>query len=108
MVIDMADWRKKIAGVTSHSPTAGDNAQRTSKVVRLSAKRSRTDGQICREHLPVSGKDLPAEIDDAILKLARVLARQAAREDHARQQAGSACHDETRGDLREIFHRPAE
>jgi hypothetical protein len=108
MVIDMANCSIKIAGDTSHSPTVEDNARRTSRVVRLSAKRSRTDGQICREHLPVAGKDLPAEIDDAILKLARVLARQAAREDHARQQARSACHDETRGNLREIFHRPAE
>lgn len=108
MVIDMADCSKKNASVTSHSATAEDNARWTSKVVRLSAKRSRADGQIYREHLAVAGKDLPAEIDDAILKLARVLARQAAREDHARQQAGSACHDETRGNLREILHRPTE
>ncbi|WP_186398111.1 hypothetical protein [Stappia sp. P2PMeth1] len=104
----MADRSKKVTGATPHSPAAEDNARRTAKVVRLSAKRYRADGQICREHLPVAGKDLPAEIDDAILKLARVLARQAAKEDHARQQAGSACHDETRGNLREIFHRPAE
>ena len=104
MVVVMADCSKEIAGVTSHSPAAEHSARRTSGVVRLSAKRSRTDEQTSREHLPVEGKDLPAEIDDAILKLARVLARQAAREDHARQHAGSARHDETRGDLREIFH----
>lgn len=107
MVIDMADCSKKNAGDTSHSPAA-DNARWATNVVRVSAKRSLADGQTCRQHLPVAGKDLPVEIDDAILKLARVLARQAAREDHARQQAGSACHDETRGNLREIFHRPAE
>ena len=108
MVIDMADRRKKIADVTSHSATTEHNVQRASKVVRLSAKNSRSDGTICRQRLPYAQKNLPADIDDAILKFARVLARQAAREDHARQQAGSASHDETRSDLREIFHRPAE
>lgn len=108
MVILMADRSKEIADSPSRSPAAEHNAVRTSKVVRLSAKRPRTNQQTCREHPSVAGKNLPAEIDDAILKIARVLARQAAREDHARQQAGSACHDETRGDLREIFHRPAK
>lgn len=108
MVIDMADCSKKIAGVTSRSPIAEYSAREISEVVRLSAKKSRADGQTCREHLPFTARDLPPEIGDAILKLARVLARQAAREDHARQQAGSARHDETRGDLREIFHRPAK
>lgn len=108
MVIVMADCSKKISGVASPSLVVERNARGTSQVVRLSAKKSRADGQTCREHLPFTGKDLPAEIDDAILKIARVLARQAAREDHARQQAGSARHDETRGDLREIFHRPAK
>ncbi|MCR4266629.1 hypothetical protein [Nitratireductor sp. ZSWI3] len=104
----MADRSKKIASVTSRFPAAEHNARRTSEVARLYAKKARSDEQTCREHLPTTGKALPAEIGDAILKLARVLARQAAREDHARQQAGSASHDETRGDLREIFHRPAK
>lgn len=107
-VIVMADISKKIADTTSGIPTAENNTRRPPEVVRLSAKGPRADEQTCRKHLPVAGKVLPAEIDGAILKLARVLARQAAREDHARQQAGSACHDETRGNLREIFHRPAE
>lgn len=108
MVFDMADCNRKIAGDALHSPNAEENARRTSDDVRLSAKRSRVSGSICQAHLPVARKVLPAEVDDAILKLARVLARQAARDDHARQHAGSARHDETRSHLREIFHRPAE
>jgi len=53
-------------------------------------------------------KSLPTDAGDAILKLARALARQAAREDHARQQARSACNAETRRDLCEILHRSAK
>lgn len=104
----MADCSKKIVGVTSCSPVAEHIARGVSEVARMAARKSVDDGQTCQERLPAAGKNLPAEIDDAILKLARVLARQAAREDHARQLARSAYHDETRGNLREIFHRPAE
>lgn len=46
---------------------------------------------------------LSQESDSAILKIARALARQAAREDHARQRAGSACHDKTRSNIREVL-----
>lgn len=51
---------------------------------------------------------LQASADDAILKIARALARQAAREDHARQQAESASHDKTCRNLREVFNRSAK
>lgn len=56
-----------------------------------------------REH-----RCLLADDGGAILKIARALARQAAREDHARQQAGSACNAETCRDLCEVFHRSSE
>ncbi|WP_127072690.1 hypothetical protein [Pelagibacterium lentulum] len=104
----MTDLSKKFAVPSPHSALVGHNARRVSEVEQLSVKRLRSGDLAGHECLPTTGKDLPAEIDSAILKLARVLARQAAREDHARQQAGSACHDEARGNLREIFHRPAE
>lgn len=51
---------------------------------------------------------LQAGADDAILKIARALARQAAREDHARQQAESASHDKTCRNLREVLNRSAK
>lgn len=41
--------------------------------------------------------------ENAILKLARVLARQAAREDHAQNQVRSACDDQTGSDIRKVF-----
>lgn len=108
MVILMTDLSKRFAVPSPHSAFVGHNARRVSEVEQLSVKRLRAGELTGHECLPTAGKDLHAEIDDAILKIARVLARQAAREDHARQQAGSACHDETRGNLREIFHRPAK
>lgn len=74
----------------------------------LTATKSCADVLEGHECLAAGGKELHAQVDDAILKIARVLARQAAREDHARQVAGSACHDETRGNLREIFYRPSK
>ncbi|YBV96863.1 hypothetical protein M1D80_08100 [Phyllobacteriaceae bacterium JZ32] len=103
----MAD-SNKLAGSPSHFASTGHDARRPSEVVRLSALRSCAGERTGQQYLPTSGKDLPAEIDDAILKIARVLARQAAREDHARQEVGSACHDETRGNLREILNRSAK
>lgn len=108
MVILMTDLSKRFAVPSPHSAFAGHNARRLSEFEQLSVKKLRAGELTGHECLPTAEKDLHAEIDDAILKLARVLARQAAREDHARQQAGSACHDETRGNIREIFHRPAE
>lgn len=43
---------------------------------------------------------LRRSVENAILKLARVLARQAAREDHAQDQARSACDYQTGRDIR--------
>lgn len=51
---------------------------------------------------------LRSGVDSAILKLARVLARQAAREDHARELARSACDDKESSDLCKVFNRPAK
>ena len=51
---------------------------------------------------------LRADSGDAILKIARALARQAAREDHARQQAESASHDKTCRNLRKVLNRSAK
>lgn len=50
-------------------------------------------------------KDLSNDVDNAILKIARVLARQAAREDHALQLNGSedGIHEETCCDIRSVF-----
>jgi hypothetical protein len=48
---------------------------------------------------------LQVEPDSAILRLARVLARQAAREDHARECADKAPENETCRDLRPLFDR---
>lgn len=45
--------------------------------------------------------------DRAILRLASALARQAAREDHARQRAEKPHHESSR-DLRTLFNRPSE
>jgi len=45
--------------------------------------------------------------DRAILRLASVLARQAAREDHAREQAEKIQHEPSR-DLRTLLNRPPE
>jgi hypothetical protein len=45
--------------------------------------------------------------DRAILRLARALARQAAREDHAREQAEKTHHESDR-DLRTLLNRPPE
>jgi hypothetical protein len=56
---------------------------------------------------------LPPDIRAATLRLARALARQAARKDHAKAMAarqterGSGA-DETGSDLRKIFDRPSE
>jgi hypothetical protein len=44
--------------------------------------------------------------DEAILRLARALARQAAREDHERDQISIRTPDEEGGDLRSILDRP--
>lgn len=46
--------------------------------------------------------------DKAILRLARALARQAAREDHAREQAKKERQDETSRDLRPLLDRPSK
>lgn len=108
MVIFMTDLSKRFAVPSPHSAFGGHNARQGSEVEQMSVKRFHSGDLAGHECLPTPGKDLPAEIDDAILKLARVLARQAAREDHARQQAGSACYDETRGDLREVLDRSAK
>jgi hypothetical protein len=48
---------------------------------------------------------LQVEPDSAILRLARVLARQAAREDHARECADKARENETCRDLRPVLDR---
>jgi hypothetical protein len=45
--------------------------------------------------------------DRAILRLASALARQAAREDHALQQAEKTHHESSR-DLRTLLNRPSE
>jgi hypothetical protein len=45
--------------------------------------------------------------DEAILRLARALARQAAREDHERDQA-SRSDEKPSSDLRSVLDRPAE
>lgn len=45
--------------------------------------------------------------DRAILRLASALARQAAREDHEREQAEKAHHESNR-DLRTLLNRPPE
>lgn len=45
--------------------------------------------------------------DEAVLRIARALARQAAREDHAREQAQREQHYAS-GDLRQVLNRPAE
>jgi hypothetical protein len=45
--------------------------------------------------------------DRAILRLASALARQAAREDHAREQAEKIQHEPSR-DLRTLLNRPPE
>jgi hypothetical protein len=44
--------------------------------------------------------------DEAILRLARALARQAAREDHERDQISIRTPDEEGGDLRSVLDRP--
>jgi len=44
--------------------------------------------------------------DEPILRLARALARQAAREDHERDQISIRTPDEEGGDLRSILDRP--
>lgn len=48
---------------------------------------------------------LKVEPDQAILRLSRALARQAAREDHARECADRARANETRCDLRPLLDR---
>lgn len=48
---------------------------------------------------------LQVEPDSAILRLARALARQAAREDHERECAEKAGENETSRDLRTLFNR---
>ena len=50
---------------------------------------------------------LQVAADKAILRLARALARQAAREDHARECADKARHNETSRDLRPLLDRPS-
>lgn len=45
--------------------------------------------------------------DRAILRLAKVLARQAARDDHEREQAEKTHHESNR-DLRTLLNRPPE
>ncbi|MCO6185158.1 hypothetical protein [Rhizobium sp. L1K21] len=64
-----------------------------------------SESNSCCETQPPRYKNLPVVVDDAILKIARALARQAARKDHARQQAGSAYYVETRRNLRKILDR---
>jgi len=44
--------------------------------------------------------------DEPILRLARALARQAAREDHERDQISIRTPDEEGGDLRSVLDRP--
>ena len=44
--------------------------------------------------------------DEAILRLAQALARQAAREDHERDRVGIQTSDEEGGDLRSVLNRP--
>ena len=57
-------------------------------------------------------KPLPPDIRAATLRLARALARQAAREDHAKAMAARkgkrSGTDETGGNLRKVFDRPSE
>ncbi len=47
-------------------------------------------------------------LDEAILRLARALARQAAREDHERDQVSTQTFDQEGGDLRPILDRPSK
>jgi hypothetical protein len=51
---------------------------------------------------------LKVDPDQAILRLARALARRAAREDHARACAEKAGQNETSRDLRPLFDRSSE
>jgi hypothetical protein len=46
--------------------------------------------------------------DEAILRLARALARQAAREDYERDQVSIRAPDEESVDLRSVLNRPPE
>lgn len=75
------------------------------KLSRSSREENRRND--CDRQVPLFGS-LPSDAGDAILKLARSLARQAAREDHARQLAGNATNAETRRDLCEVFYRSTE
>jgi hypothetical protein len=62
----------------------------------------------CERGLAMAGnahQPLPGATDDAILRLARALARQAAREDHERDQQSA---DQARRDLSAVFDRSAE
>lgn len=102
----MTDCSKKFTEASLVRASRRYRSQGFSEVAQVSITQSPTDELEDHECLAVAGKELHAQVDNAILKVARVLARQAAREDHARQLAGSASHDETRGNLREIFHRP--
>lgn len=90
MVIFMANRSKKLPGAVSHPSSTEHNARGTFSTVQRLATGFRSSAPAGPNCLPTAGKDLPAEIDDALLKIARVLARQAAREDHARQEVGSA------------------
>jgi hypothetical protein len=54
-----------------------------------------------------AGFRLQGEPDPAILRLARALGRQMAREDHAREMAERESREEG-NDLRAVFDRPAE
>ena len=56
-----------------------------------------------------AARPLRSEPDPAILRLARALARQAAREDHEIDEAAKRDRDTEAGrDLREVLDRPAE
>jgi hypothetical protein len=55
-----------------------------------------------------SSPNLRLPPDKAILRLARVLARQAAREDHERELAAQPNNDDQSRDLRQILDRPAK
>ena len=57
-------------------------------------------------HLRIRKLPLRLIPDEAILRLARVLARQAAREDHERDQISIRTPDEESGDLRSVLNRP--
>src|SRR5208283_4374554 len=58
-------------------------------------------------HQKLQNQALQVEPDSAILRLARALARQAAREDHAREYADKARENETCRDLRPLLDRSA-